>query len=473
METKSIMALLVGLLLVLTVQSTVLAAEKVDDYSWIRGANYVPSYARNDVQMWMDYDAEIIDRELGYAARLKLNSVRVFLQYAVYKHNPERFLEQYENFLSLCNKHDIRPMMVLFDSCFGAFPDLENYRDKDWMANPGQNMIGPEYWPELEKYVQDIVGAYRSDKRILIWDIMNEPMMTSHSKTEKGREKILTFLDHFADVVKENNPTQPTTIGFCMMKSPELVPRYINDVTMIGWHNYDKDMNGMRADIHTKKELGLKHSKPIHINEIANRGRGQYFRDIMPVLREEKIGWYFWELMLGSTQFSRGDNPLCGVIYPDGSCRDAEEIAFILDVEVEEARKLFPERPPVEQVLKDGAMTYKGDWIRWSGKGPRDGYLFYASNAGSLAELTFTSRSELSLTHKVGPDCGIAEVWLDGKIIKEIDTYSPTVDWNKTTVLVSGLEKVGFPRTIQIRVTGRKAAASTHSYVQIVGLSQP
>ncbi len=45
------------------------AGEPRDDYSWIRGANYVPSYARNDVQIWMDYDAEVIDRELGYDAK--------------------------------------------------------------------------------------------------------------------------------------------------------------------------------------------------------------------------------------------------------------------------------------------------------------------------------------------------------------------------------------------------------------------
>ena len=33
----------------------------------MRGANYVPSYAQNDVQTWMEYDAKVVDRELGYA----------------------------------------------------------------------------------------------------------------------------------------------------------------------------------------------------------------------------------------------------------------------------------------------------------------------------------------------------------------------------------------------------------------------
>ena len=109
------------------------AKEKTNanDFSWIRGANYVPSYARNDVQIWMDYDPEVIDRELSYAKKMKLNSIRIFLQYAVYEHNQKQFLARYENFLSLCEKHGIQAMIVVFDSCFGEYPDLLNYRTRD------------------------------------------------------------------------------------------------------------------------------------------------------------------------------------------------------------------------------------------------------------------------------------------------------------------------------------------------------
>ncbi len=43
----------------------------------------------------------------------------------------------------------------------------------------------------------------------------------------------------------------------------------------------------------------------------------------MPILREENIGWCFWERMLGKTQFSRMVFPCQGLIYPDGMCFDA------------------------------------------------------------------------------------------------------------------------------------------------------
>ena len=114
-----------------------------------------------DVQIWLDYDSGVIDRELGYAERLKLNTVRVFLQAAVYDREPNLFLERFEKFLGLCEKHRLRMLPVVFDSCFGEFPNLVNYRNKDWMANPGQNRLGREHWPRLEQYVRDVVGGHK------------------------------------------------------------------------------------------------------------------------------------------------------------------------------------------------------------------------------------------------------------------------------------------------------------------------
>ena len=35
------------------------AAAAQDDFSWIRGANYVPSCAATDVEIWLDYDRHL------------------------------------------------------------------------------------------------------------------------------------------------------------------------------------------------------------------------------------------------------------------------------------------------------------------------------------------------------------------------------------------------------------------------------
>jgi hypothetical protein len=122
----AIMALIVGSASSLTT---------ADDFSWIRGTNYVPSYAATDVVLWLDYDHDTIDRELGYAESIGLNAVRIFLQSLVYQHDPDAFLQRFEDFVATADAHGLKVMPVLFDSCFGVSPSLESCHL--WVANPG------------------------------------------------------------------------------------------------------------------------------------------------------------------------------------------------------------------------------------------------------------------------------------------------------------------------------------------------
>lgn len=325
---------------------TVAAAPAADDFAWVRGANFVPSYARNDVQNWMDYDPGIVDRELGYAARLNLNCVRVFLQVAVYERDPKRFLDHFDSFLRLCAKHRIQMMPVLFDSCFGEFPDLEKYGEKDWMACPGQNRLGPEHWPAMQKFVRDVVGGHKDDPRIVMWDVMNEPTCTSFYQEPEDKEAIHTFLKQALGWVKAQQPTQPRTVGLMHSQELHLVQ---DDVEVLGFHNYRKDL---REDIRHVQELGRKLGKPVILNEFVMRPQ-QPFDFAMPIVRAEKIGWVFWELMFGKTQFTRDANSIQGLIYPDGTCRDAREVAAVMNLGVGEAKQFFPQPRPAPPPLPD------------------------------------------------------------------------------------------------------------------------
>ena len=409
---------------------------------------------------WITYDPAVIDRELGYAEKLGLNCVRVFLQFAVYERDREQFLDDFESFLTLCENHHMQMMPVLFDSCFGDYPDLEKYRDKDWMACPWQNRLGRECWPKLEQYVRDVIGGHRNDRRIVMWDVMNEPTCTRFYTEEADKQRIHTFLGHFLDYVNEQNPDQPCTVG--LMLSGE-IPLVLEKVDVVGFHNYRRDL---REDIRRVKELSRQHGKPAIINEVVRRPE-QPFDFAMPILREEKIGWVFWELMLGKTQFSRNNNPIQGVVYPDGTCRDAAEVATILNTSVEEAEKLFDERPK-PKFTEDGT-TYEGFWIRWTGKGPHGDRLFYSMSREDTATYDFTGTS-ITLIHKVGHDCGIDRFTIDSEATPyaELDTYSPDVEWNHHTVLAENLTDAS--HTVVISPAGKKNPKSSNVYLQIVSI---
>ncbi len=298
---------------------TPLQKPDIDDYRWIRGFNYVPSYARNDVEIWNEYDPRVIERELGYAARLELNSVRIFLQELVYRRDPERFLDSLEDFVEQSERHGIRVMPVLFDSCFGVSPSLES-RDF-WVANPGPDHMGPEYWSRGEAYVGAILDRFRWDDRILMWDIMNEPEITWYYRVdEQGKRDIGDFCRHFAEYVKRNDDRHPRTVGFANHALNKIL---IDLIDIVSFHNYGPE-DRLRAEIGMAHELAG--PKPVIISEVGAPGRNQPYETSLRVCNEEKICWYLWELMIGRNQFQS----VQGLIYPDGTIRRKSEIEAVL-----------------------------------------------------------------------------------------------------------------------------------------------
>ena len=55
--------------------------KKTVDYQKLRGFNYTQPDAANDRVFWAEYHHDIVDRDMGYAERLHLNSARIFLSY--------------------------------------------------------------------------------------------------------------------------------------------------------------------------------------------------------------------------------------------------------------------------------------------------------------------------------------------------------------------------------------------------------
>src|SRR5438445_7184875 len=93
---------------------------------WLVGSNYIPATAINELEMWQadTFDPQRIDTELGWAESLGMNTMRVFLHDLMWKQDPAGFKRRLNTFLSICDKHGIKPMLVLFDSCWDPNPAL-------------------------------------------------------------------------------------------------------------------------------------------------------------------------------------------------------------------------------------------------------------------------------------------------------------------------------------------------------------
>ena len=106
------------------------SVEKANDWAkqtgWLVGCNFIPSTAINELEMWQadTFDPKTIDRELGWAQGLGFNCVRVFLHDLPWQQDSKGFLDRMDQFLTLADKHHIKVMFVLFDSCWNPDPKL-------------------------------------------------------------------------------------------------------------------------------------------------------------------------------------------------------------------------------------------------------------------------------------------------------------------------------------------------------------
>jgi hypothetical protein len=84
-------------------------AEKAEawaqQHGWLVGCNYIPHNAINQLEMWQteSFDPFLIDKELGWAAGLGFNTVRVFLHHLVWEQDPQDFLYRMNMFLTIAH----------------------------------------------------------------------------------------------------------------------------------------------------------------------------------------------------------------------------------------------------------------------------------------------------------------------------------------------------------------------------------
>ena len=156
-----------------------------DQQPWLVGANYIPSDAINELEMFQGatFNPSLNDKELGLGESVGMNTMRVFLQDQLWLSDPKDFQKRLDEFLSIAAKHHIRPLLVLFDSCWGPNPHLgpqhppiPGVHNSSWVQSPGQQrLLDPANDAQVKAYVQGVVGAFSNDNRILGWDLWNEP----------------------------------------------------------------------------------------------------------------------------------------------------------------------------------------------------------------------------------------------------------------------------------------------------------
>ena len=282
---------------------------------WLRGCNFIPSTAINQLEMWQaeTFDTATIRRELGWASSIGMNAMRVYLHHLAWETDTAGFKERMNQYLDIASDQGIRTIFVFFDDCWnptyqsGKQPEPRpGIHNSGWIRDPGDILFEDtsKMFAELELYVKDVLKRFSKDDRIVLWDVYNEPGNSNYGNQSMSLLKKVFFWG------REVNPSQPLSSAVWNAKLGDLNTFQLENSDVITYHQYQNDTLH-RATLDTLRIYG----KPMICTEYMARKHNSRFDNIMPLLKAENIGAINWGLVAGKTNtIYAWDTPI-----PDGS----------------------------------------------------------------------------------------------------------------------------------------------------------
>lgn len=286
---------------------------------WMTGCNYQPATAINQLEMFQadTFDPKQIDKELGWAQELGFNTMRVFLHHVAWTSDKEGFKKRLNDYLDISSKHNIKTMLVFFDDCWndkyaaGKQPAPKTgVHNSGWLRDPGTDIRNnSDSLKMLEAYVKDIITAHKDDKRIVMWDLYNEPGNNGYV------DKSLDLLKQVFAWARAVDPSQPITAGVWNYSDnfANLNKFQLENSDVITYHHYGY------VDRHLDKINDLKaYNRPLVCTEYMARRNGSLFQTVMPMLKAEKVGAINWGFVSGKTNtIYAWDTPMPGGKEPE------------------------------------------------------------------------------------------------------------------------------------------------------------
>ncbi len=294
----------------------------------VRGTIYLPARAFNVYQFWRDYDAAVVERDLGYAASVDLNAVRTWLSYERWKEADEATGEAVEHFLGAAADAGLAVLLGLFEGV-GVGPTREHLRDRNPLTavgtfEPSMDVVrAPERWVGPRRYVRWFMDRYRDDDRLLGIEVMNEPGWNIQRQFARG----------MFETLKDQRGTVPLTVGSTSLANNADYQAWGNEIIQFHY-NFAHDLARYRDLLRQAVELRAATPLPVWLTEWQRVRTGQGFTSevrgdewqpnyasLAPIIAEHGIGNFFWTLMVqpAYTRFQREEGVITGLFHEDGA----------------------------------------------------------------------------------------------------------------------------------------------------------
>ena len=202
---------------------------------WLVGANYLPSNKINVIDMWQSstWDRRVIADEFKLAQSIGFNTMRVFLHPLVWEDDERGLYRRMDRFLAMAEHAGIRPSFVFFDDCHYPYARLgpqplpvPAFHNSGWVNAPDRALAeryasGEATTKEvaaLKGYVQRTIARFANDRRVLYWELYNEPGRGNGEYDDAGKLILAQIGDRSSRLVQDSwiwarevAPSQPIT----------------------------------------------------------------------------------------------------------------------------------------------------------------------------------------------------------------------------------------------------------------------
>lgn len=286
---------------------------------WMVGANYINRSAINPIEMWQaeTFNPQEIDQELGWASSMGMNVMRVYLHNIVWEVDTAGVKQRLDTFLQIADRHNIRIIFVLFDSCWDPEPvagpqrpPIPGVHNSGWVQAPGAaRLADTSRHDDLEAYVKDIVGHFAQDERVVAWDVWNEPNNGGggsgyYKVTPHKQDLVAALLDKVFEWARGADPIQPLTSGLWIghnwdqpAKLDVIEKIQINQSDVLSFHDYSWPETFERR----AKQM-LSYGRPVLVTEYMARGNGSTIEGSLPIGKAYRIAMINWGFVDGKSQ---------------------------------------------------------------------------------------------------------------------------------------------------------------------------
>ena len=289
---------------------------------WIRGCNYMPASCANRVDQWQGYGSEErfaeMEREMELMQKDGFNAVRIILGdlgFAVWRAEHDGIMKRFERMLEIFDRHGVRVILVFGNDCSRPKPiwSLPEMGEQKWDLGyhggrklsqhgsfpglPGYTAVDdPALREEFFRMCEEFLTKYAHDRRILFWNLWNEPGANGRGRISPPHIRRLFELAWRID------PDQPLTADIWTNEGnwtngvAEAVGAELNDI--VSYHTYQP----ISRQISYAQKLKARFGRPMVNTEWLARTFNCTVQEVYPFFAQNRIGCTMWGYVNGKYQ---------------------------------------------------------------------------------------------------------------------------------------------------------------------------